>query len=206
MANGAWADERTNVLTVVQPEQLRFHASGLQSDLGVLRDGLEVTIVPPTPTSAGNAVPLDSTMRGTLILGLSGDAEERTIDLYVTPEELASWARPGVSAQLEIVTDATATPELAIPLAAVQRDGLLPIIFRRAPDNPNEAIRMDADLGRGRRTMGCRSSADSAMATRSSLMADFNSCSPQPVLFRRVGTSTPTAPTTRETTESCLKH
>ena len=147
VANGAWADERTNVLTVVQPEQLRFYASGLQSDLGVLRDGLEVTIVPPTPTSTGNAVPMDSTMSGTLTLGLSGDADDRTVDLYVTPEKLASWARPGVSAQLEIVTDATATPELAIPLAAVQRDGLLPIIFRRAPDNPNEAIRMDADLG-----------------------------------------------------------
>ena len=45
------------------------------------------------------------------------------------------------------MTDATATPELAIPLAAVQRDGLTPVIFRRAPDNPNEAIRIDGDLG-----------------------------------------------------------
>jgi len=147
LANGAWADERANVVTVVQPEQLRFHASGLQSDLGVLRDGLKVSIVPPTPTAAGNAVPLHDTMHGTLALGLSGDADGRTIDLYVTPDQLASWARPGVTAQLEIVTDATTSPELAIPLAAVQRDGLTPVIFRRAPDNPNEAIRMDADLG-----------------------------------------------------------
>jgi multidrug efflux pump subunit AcrA (membrane-fusion protein) len=52
-----------------------------------------------------------------------------------------------VSAQLEIVTKSTAAQELAIPLAAVQRDGLTPVIFRRAPDNPNEAIRMEADLG-----------------------------------------------------------
>jgi hypothetical protein len=29
----------------------------------------------------------------------------------------------------------------------VQRDGLTPIIFRRDPNNPNEAIRMEADLG-----------------------------------------------------------
>jgi multidrug efflux pump subunit AcrA (membrane-fusion protein) len=147
ITNGAWADEQTNVLTIVQPDKLRFRASGLQSDLGVLRDGLQVNIVPPTPTSAGNAVDLQSTMHGTLQLGLSGNANDRTIDLYVTPEKLSSWARPGVTAQLEIITDATLSPELAIPLAAVQQDGLTSIIFRRAPDNPNEAIRMEADLG-----------------------------------------------------------
>ena len=113
----------------------------------MLRDGLQVNIVPPTPTSAGNAVELQNTMHGTLQLGLTGDANDRTIDLYVTPENLSSWAKPGVTAQLEIITDSTLSPELAIPLASVQQDGLTPIIFRRAPDNPNEAIRMEADLG-----------------------------------------------------------
>ncbi|MBT7351444.1 MAG: hypothetical protein HN811_03205, partial [Phycisphaerae bacterium] len=147
LTNGAWADERANVVTVVQPDKLRFHASGLQSDLGVLKDGLAVTIVPPTPTAAGTAVPMHLGMQGTLSLGLGGNSNERTVDLYVTPEHVATWARPGVTAQLEIVTDATATPELSIPLAAVQQDGLTPIIFRRAPDNPNQAIRMEADLG-----------------------------------------------------------
>ncbi len=147
LTNGAWADGRANVVTVVQPEKLRFHASGLQSDLGVLRDGLKVTIVPPTPTSSGTAVPMHKSMSGVLALGLAGDADEHTVDLYVTPTEIAPWARPGISAQLEIVTDATSTPELAIPLAAVQRDGLIPVIFRRDPGNPNEAIRMEADLG-----------------------------------------------------------
>ena len=29
----------------------------------------------------------------------------------------------------------------------MQQDGLKQIFFRRAPDNPNEAIRIDADLG-----------------------------------------------------------
>ncbi|MFT4593437.1 MAG: multidrug resistance efflux pump [Phycisphaerales bacterium] len=147
MTNGAWAEEHKLVLDVVQPEKLRFHASGLQSDLGVLRDGLQVQIVPPTPTSSGNAVELQNTMHGILQLGLSGDATDRTIDLYVTPTTLASWARPGVTAQLEITTEATRDAELSIPLAAVQQDGLLPIIFKRALDNPNEAIRMEADLG-----------------------------------------------------------
>jgi hypothetical protein len=92
-------------------------------------------------------VELQNTMHGILQLGLSGDATDRTIDLYVTPTTLASWARPGVTAQLEITTKATRDAELSIPLAAVQQDGLLPIIFKRALDNPNEAIRIEADLG-----------------------------------------------------------
>jgi len=148
LTNGAWADEKTTVLAVVQPRRLRFYASGLQSDLGVLRDGLPARIVPPTPTAGGRAVPLQDTMEGTLALGLSGDPAERTVDLFVSPAEPAAWARPGVAAQLEIVTDPAAAPQLAIPLAAVQRDGLVPVIFRRAPDDPNEVIRLEADLGR----------------------------------------------------------
>ena len=147
LTNGSWADEKSAVMTIVRPHQLRFHASGLQSDLGVLRDGLDARIVPPTPTTSGRAVPLQDTMSGTIALGLQGDAADRTVGLYVVPESLSSWARPGVSAQLEIVTDSTVGADLAIPLAAVQKDGLTPVIFRRDPDNPNEAIRMEADLG-----------------------------------------------------------
>ena len=147
LTNGSWADETTPVLTIVQPDRLRFRAYGLQSDLGVLRDGLDARIVPTTPTTAGRAVPMTDTMRGTLSLGLRGDPDDHTVELYVVPEAVAPWARPGVSAQLEIVTDANAAPELAIPLAAVQRDGLVPVIFRRNPKNPNEALRVEADLG-----------------------------------------------------------
>ena len=46
-----------------------------------------------------------------------------------------------------MVIDESGATELAIPLAAVQRDGLVPVIFRRAPDNPGQAIRLEADLG-----------------------------------------------------------
>ncbi|MEQ9617230.1 MAG: hypothetical protein RLN60_04260 [Phycisphaerales bacterium] len=148
LTNGSWADEKTPVLTVVQPDRLRFRASGLQSDLGVLRDGLLARIVPPTPTAIGRAVPVTESMTGTLSLGLAGDPNDRTLEVFIVPDEIRPWARPGISAQLEIVTDTTAEPELAIPLAAVQRDGLMPVIFRRSPQNPNEAIRMEADLGK----------------------------------------------------------
>lgn len=147
VTDGAWTDERTAVLTLTRPDQLRFRAAGLQSDLGALRDGLETRIVPPTPTMSGRAVPLDDTMEGTLALGLTADPNDRTIDMYVVPNALSEWARAGVTAQLEIVTDSTARAELAIPLSAVQSDGLVPVIFRRDPQDPNQVIRLDADLG-----------------------------------------------------------
>ncbi|MHC4990560.1 MAG: HlyD family secretion protein, partial [Planctomycetota bacterium] len=35
LATGGWADEKTLVLSTAQPDQLRFHAKGLQSDLGL---------------------------------------------------------------------------------------------------------------------------------------------------------------------------
>ena len=136
------------MISVVRPERLRFRASGLQSDLGVLRDGLPARIVPPTPTATGRSVALTETMEGTLSVGLSGDPLERTVDLYVVPDELLAWAKAGVSAHLEIVTDPASRESLAIPLSAVQRDGLTPVIFRRNPSNPNEVIRTEADLGR----------------------------------------------------------
>ncbi|MDG2094416.1 MAG: efflux RND transporter periplasmic adaptor subunit [Phycisphaerales bacterium] len=147
VTNGAWVERGSNVMTVVQPDRLRFHAFGLQSDLGILEDGLPVTIVPPAPTATGSAIPIHDTMTGTLQIGLKGNASDRTIDLYIVPDELAAWARPGVTAQAEIITESTDMSELAIPMAAVQQDGLIPVIFRRDPGNPNQAIRMEADLG-----------------------------------------------------------
>lgn len=147
MTDGAWADERALVLSVVRPELLRFRAMGLQSDLGLLQDGLDVRIVPPVPTNVDRAIGLQDSMPGKLSLGLAADADSRTVELYVVPEELASWARSGVAAQLEIVRDSTASPEIAVPLAAVQQDGLQAALFRRNPSNPNEVIRIEGDLG-----------------------------------------------------------
>lgn len=139
---GGLAEENGAVLTVVQPDQIRFRARALQSDLGRLSDGLPARITPPQ----GGAVPLQQSMTGTLRIGPTADADERTVDLIVTPEALTSWARAGVSAYLE-VTLAGGAEELAIPLAAVVRDGATPIIFRRDPADPDKAIRMEADLG-----------------------------------------------------------
>ncbi|MCE7973518.1 MAG: hypothetical protein DYG92_04215 [Leptolyngbya sp. PLA1] len=139
---GGLAEENGHVVTVVQPEQIRFRARGLQSDLGLLRDGLAATIAPPQ----GGSIALHDVMRGSLQLGLAADADARTVDLIVNPASVAQWARAGVAAHLEIVL-AGGAEELAIPLSALVRDGTQAIVFRRDPSNPDMAIRMVADLG-----------------------------------------------------------
>lgn len=139
---GGLAEENGQVMTVVQPDQIRFRARGLQSDLGRLRDGLAASIAPPQ----GGSLPLQHAMHGALQLGLAADADERTIDLILTPSNLAPWAKAGVSAYMEVVL-AGGAAELAIPLSAVVRDGARAIIFRRDPKNPDKVIRMEADLG-----------------------------------------------------------
>lgn len=142
VTSGGLTEENGLVLTLVQPEQIRFRARGLQSDLGRLRDGLPARIAPPQ----GGSLNMQEFMVGALQLGLSADADERTVDLIVQPRELKTWARSGVSAHLEITLDG-GQQQLAIPASAVVRDGTSPIIFRRDPANPDKAIRMEADLG-----------------------------------------------------------
>ncbi|MBK9187699.1 MAG: hypothetical protein IPM33_01970 [Phycisphaerales bacterium] len=139
---GGLAEENGHIVTLVQPDQIRFRARGLQSDLGRLSDGLPARIAAPQ----GGSLPLQDAMSGVLQIGLAADADERTVDLVVVPETLAPWARTGVSAHLE-VTLAGGTEELAIPQSAVVRDGARGIIFRRDPADPDKVIRMEADLG-----------------------------------------------------------
>jgi multidrug efflux pump subunit AcrA (membrane-fusion protein) len=139
---GGLAEENGLIVTLVQPEQVRFRARALQSDLGVLRDGLAARIVP----GQGGSVALQDAMRGTLSIGLSADADERTVDLLAKPEALSTWARAGVFGYMEITLEG-GEEELAIPLSAVVRDGATPIVFRRDPANPDRVIRLEADLG-----------------------------------------------------------
>lgn len=140
--SGGLVDDAGLVLSVVQPDEIRFRARALQSDLGRLSDGLAASIVAPEGSTVGTS----QAMTGLLQVGLAADPDERTIDLLVQPKQLAPWARNGVTAHLEVTLEGGAD-ELAIPLAAVVRDGTTPIVFRRDPADPDKAIRMPADLG-----------------------------------------------------------
>jgi multidrug efflux pump subunit AcrA (membrane-fusion protein) len=142
VANGAVPGESDRVLSVIRRDRIRMRATALQADLGRLRDGLACRIVAPPGGTMLDATP----MIASLTIDLSGDAEERTIDLIAEPTSIASWARAGVSAHLEITLDG-AVEELAVPLACVVRDGVTPVIFRRDPANPDKVIRLEADVG-----------------------------------------------------------
>ena len=148
VTQGGLLAEGAPVLAIVQPEMIRFRARALQGDLARLRDGLAVRIVAPSADASASG-PRGDSIDGTLAIGIAADPDGRTIDLIVTPsatDKPAAWARAGVAASLEVTLEG-GSPELAIPLAAVVRDGLASVIFRRDPKNADKAIRLDADLG-----------------------------------------------------------
>lgn len=143
LTDGAWADQRSLVLTTVQPERLRFRAMGLQADLPKLANGATARIAPPRTTGLdiGDSVAAD------LQLGLDAHAENRTITLIARPAELRPWMRPGVSAFLEVVAESSGGKALAIPRSAIVKDGITHVFFRRDRKNPNQTLRVEADLG-----------------------------------------------------------
>lgn len=147
VTDGAFVEPPSTVVSIVDPSRLRFRALALQADLALLEDGATARIVPPT--DAGGSAGAGRTAR--LTLGLEAHPEERTITLLATPEATSepapAWMRPGVSAFLEIVTESTTGPVLAVPRSAVVQDGLTHVLFRRDPGDPNAAIRVEADLG-----------------------------------------------------------
>ncbi|MBJ01924.1 MAG: hypothetical protein CMK00_03540 [Planctomycetes bacterium] len=143
VANGAFVEPPATVVSTVDPQLLRFRAQALQDDLPKVANAGEARIVPPSsPGTAGDAG-VGATMR----VGLEAHPEERTVTLIATPEAGAGWIRSGFSAFLEVVVSGTGEPALAVPRSAVVQDGLTHVFFRRDPANPNQAIRVEADMG-----------------------------------------------------------
>jgi len=140
VTNGSWAEQAQLVLATADPQAVRFRASALQSDLGNFADGSVATIIAP----AGSA---KDAIRGKVTIGLEANAGTRTVELVITPERLAPWARPGVTSFAEIIKDEAAEPEPAIPVAAVVQDELARVYFRRDPKDPDKVIRVEGDFG-----------------------------------------------------------
>ncbi len=141
VTSGGWAEEHESVVVTVQPDRVRFRGKAVQSDADRIPTGAAAKIV-GTGGRAGVA-----SLRAELRLAPTADAESRTIDVLATPLEDAGWARAGVAAFVEVATSAARSDELAIPLSCVVRDGTRSIIFRRDPSDPDQVIRMEADLG-----------------------------------------------------------
>ena len=142
VADGGRVEALGELLTTIDPQQLRFRAVALQSDLSSIQEGQLVTVV-----SAGeraNAQP--QTLSGTLSISPHADPDQRTIDLIVQLSRLQAWSRPGVSAFVEVPM-AQADEELAIPVASVIQKGLKKVFYRRDRKHPDIAVETEADLG-----------------------------------------------------------
>jgi hypothetical protein len=140
---GTMVEESASILATLDPSRVRLRASVPQGDLSQLNEKLPARIVQSRDGWRDG-------MPARLAFGLEADHNLRTHDLvaWLQPAEtkLPTWVRPGVAALLEIQL-AGGEGELAIPVTATIRDGLETIIFRRDPADPNQVIRMSADLG-----------------------------------------------------------
>jgi membrane fusion protein (multidrug efflux system) len=144
---GSWLDTDAHVLTVVDKDAVLFRASVLQSDIGLLREGATCRIAAPVVSERSRSIGVGQSISGRLHVAPVANAHDNTIDVLVEPLEAADWSRPGVFARLEVEYDATAAQVLSVPLSAIQRDGLVPVVFRRDPQDPDKVIRLEADLG-----------------------------------------------------------
>lgn len=143
LTDGSFAEAPSLVLSTIDPSKVRFRAMALQSDLVRLGATPEARIVPPSTPS----IPLGDGVDATVTIGLEAHPEQRTVTLLATPVERRAWIRPGVSAFLEVVAETTGGPALAIPRAAIVKDGITHVFFRRDPKDANKAIRVEADMG-----------------------------------------------------------
>jgi multidrug efflux pump subunit AcrA (membrane-fusion protein) len=143
VTNRGWAETGELVLDTVDPTEMRFHADALQTDITLFHDGQPARIVPPP----GGSIDLQDTAEGTINVGFEAHPQERVVPIFLVPDALPSWAKPGVTAYLEVFIGRDRRDVLAIPEAAVVRDGLDKVFFRRDPHDPNQVIRVVADLG-----------------------------------------------------------
>ncbi len=142
--SGAMVAEGDLLVATLDPTRVRLRASVPQGDLATLRESMPARIV-PAADSWRDGIP------ARLAFGLEADPTLRTQDLIAWPQLAADavappWARPGVAALLEVRL-AGGDGELAIPIAATIRDGLDTILFRRDPADPDQVVRLVADLG-----------------------------------------------------------
>lgn len=143
LTDGAFAQAPSLVLSTIDPKQVRFRAMALQSDLVRINNGAEAAIIAPVAAS----IQQDGSVDATVTIGLEAHPQQRTVPLVAVAAEHREWIRPGVSAFLEVTVQTTGGPALAIPRAAILKDGIVHVFFRRDPADPNKAIRVEADMG-----------------------------------------------------------
>lgn len=143
VTSGSYLDASTPVVRCIDPEGIRFKAVGLQDDLDIIQNSNHAFIVRPQSDSTQ----LNEKAEAEIVLGYGSRQETGTVDIYATVIERCPWARPGLRAFLEVWTDNSGGPVLAVPRSAIIRDGLDSVFFKKDPANPSQVIRTEADMG-----------------------------------------------------------
>jgi hypothetical protein len=149
-AQGAWAAQGVAVVEVTDDTALRFVARALQSDTARLVDGAGALVVPPRRYLAarrGEKPRPYQGLPGTITLGINATPGLPTMPVVVHATSRVPWARAGLSSVVEVIVAGSSEPEVAVPLAAVVRDGLSDVLFRRDPTDPDKVIRVEPELG-----------------------------------------------------------
>jgi hypothetical protein len=148
VAGEGWSAEGEPLVEVVDDQLWRFEGQLLEADLVRLPDAAKVS---PVPVSVTPAWPTDATLPApvamTLQLGLVGDPEHRRFPVFArTDAARPPWALPGVGAFAEVVL-AGGDAEIAVPRAAVVRDGLTSKVYVCDPKDAEQVIETPVDLG-----------------------------------------------------------
>lgn len=143
VSENEWLDAGTSFCHILDVSRLRFRARALQADLGKLKNGLPARIVPP----AGGTLETADAAEGAIALAPMADGDSRLLDVIVVPVTVPAWARPGISAELEVVWDQSGPDELAVPSKALIRDGLDTVMFVRDVSDPEKVIRTVVETG-----------------------------------------------------------
>lgn len=130
------------VLTTLDPNRVTFRGRMLQRDASSLEGEVDARL-----HAVGSITERPPGEPARAFAGLEADPRARTVDIVARPETVRPWMRPGIAAELELVTESSGGPALAIPRAALVRDGIDLVFFRRDPDDSNRAFRVEADLG-----------------------------------------------------------
>lgn len=140
---GTWVAEGERVAEVVAPDAVWVVARALASDIGMLQTGQLVNVVPSVSASVQGPEPV----RGVLSVGVGQSGAVGTTKVHILLEGSAPWLRPGATVFADVVVGGTLEPEAAVPVAALIRDGLHSVFFRRDPADADKVIRVVADLG-----------------------------------------------------------
>lgn len=137
---GAWAARGELMVEVTDASSLRFVATALHADVPRLVNGAAASV-------SGAGLSETAAATGTIVVGVAGSARTQTVPIAVNLERSPAWARAGLTGLAEVVVAGTSEPEIAVPLAAIVRDGVDDVLFRRDPADPDKVIRVVAELG-----------------------------------------------------------